>query len=391
MAEKINILHISRTSKLTGPENIFIDIIERLDRTRFAPMIALPDRAGDFYKKLRSRDVDVLIKKMPFIRMTRNPFLLIWFFINIIIINFSFFAIIRRKKIDIIVCNTIHEVLFIFIPLKILNKKLVFCFKNILDKKWKKKIRAWFSDIFADSIIAVSRKALEDYTLFSSKKKQSKKIIEVIHDGIDCNSLRKKETGEDLRRESDEFIILNIGNLTELKGQLLLLKALNSEKIKALNIKTLLIGDIYHESEMPYKEEIKKFITINKLDKKVSMPGYKKNISQYLKYGDIVVHCPIMEDAFPRVILEAFCFKKIVIATNIGGIPEMIKDNHNGFLCGINSGDLADKILYVYRNFNKLDSIKNNAFKSAEEDFSVKKQVIEMERIYNKIKNIDKG
>jgi glycosyltransferase involved in cell wall biosynthesis len=274
-------------------------------------------------------------------------------------------------------------------PVKILNRKLIICFKNILDSEWKKKLRAGFCNIFANSIIAVSEKALEDYTLFTSKNRSARKLISVIHDGIDCREFKKNFKEIDVmskyRDDGKEFIILNIGNLTELKGQILLLEAASSEKIKDLNIRILLLGDVYHKSEMVYKERIKKYIYENNLEKKVFMPGYQPDIESYLNLADVLVHCPIKEDAFPRVILEAFCFSRIVIATKIGGIPEMIKDNYNGFLCEVNKDKLADRILYVYSNKNKLNHIGENALKSVKENFNVDGQVIETEKIYKKV------
>jgi len=384
MPGKINILHISRTSKITGPENIFTDILERLDRERFSFTVILPDDRGEFYKKLKSRNIDVVVRSMPFLRTTRNPFLMLWFIINIITINLSLFSLIRKKRIDIIECNTIHELAYVFIPLKLLRKRLILFYKNILDKRWKKKIRVWLSDLFAHCIIAVSHRTLEDYMLFSSRRMQSRKIIEVIHDGVNCVSLCM-DSAESLKRKDDEFIILNIGNLTELKGQMLLLEAVNSDRVRDLDIKVFMIGDVYHASEISYKEKIKEYITSHKLQDKVIMTGHKKNIGAYLKKADMLIHCPVKEDAFPRVILEAFCFGRVVLATKIGGIPEIIRDGYNGFLCRVDKYKLAEKIMYIYTNRNKMDQITVNARRSVKEDFSVKKQADEMEKIYNRV------
>jgi len=390
--EKINILYISRTSKLTGPENILIDILKKLDKKRYSPVVVLPDNKGPFYKKLESCRVNIKIVRMPFLRVTFNPFLILWFFLNILKLNFSFLSILKKQNVKMVVCNTIHEALFLFITAKILKKKLIICFKNILDKSWKKKLRARFCDYFADGIIAVSKEALKDYTLFGNKKRSSSKIVSVIYDGIDCRELKKDFVKKDFlkkyRDNDSDFIIINIGNLTELKGQMLLLEALSSGKIKNLNIKVLLLGDVYHKSEILYKNRIERYIYDNKLGRKVFMLGYKQDIRNYLNDADILVHCPVKEDAFPRVILEAFCFEKIVVATRIGGIPEMIKNDYNGFLCEVDKEELADKILYVYHNRDKLKYIGLNALEMVRKEFSISTQVTETEKIYDKILRI---
>ncbi len=394
MTDEINILYMSRTSKLTGPENILIDVIRRLDKKVFSPLVVLPDSSGPFFKKLELHKINTIVRKMPFLRVTYNPFLLLWFFLNILILNFNFLFTIKKYDINLVVCNNIQEALYVSIPVKILKRKLIICFKNILDKRWKKKLRVRFCDIFADGIIAVSKRTLEDYTLFRSRKKSANKSVSVIYDGIDCEEFKVNFLETDIirkYRESDrDFIILNIGNLTELKGQILLLEAVNSKKIKDLGIKVLLLGDVYHNSEIPYKEKIIKYINENNLGKKVFMLGYQQDVRSYLNTADILVHCPIKDDAFPRVVLEAFCSRKTVVATKIGGIPEMIKDSYNGFLCEADRDSLADKILYVYKNKGKLGYIGENALRSVREEFNISSQVTETEKIYNKVSGFQK-
>ena len=116
---KINILYISRTSKITGPENILIDLLLELDKKTFLPIVILPDKKGLFYQKLRQNNINVLVKKIPFLRITYNPFLLFWFLISVFILNIDLFFTLKRFKTDIVVCNTIQEAIFLGVPVKI--------------------------------------------------------------------------------------------------------------------------------------------------------------------------------------------------------------------------------------------------------------------------------
>lgn len=392
MSRRIHILYISRTSKITGPENVLLDIIKRIDKNSFYPMVVLPDNKGPFYKKLIENNIAVLVVRMPFLRVTYNPFLLIWFLINIACINLYFCFILKNKKVDVAVCNTIQEALYISLPARILKKKLIICIKNILDKNWKKYIRAKFCKIFADKIVAVSKKASEDYTSLNFKNDSWKNKIVIVNDGIECREYIKdfKEINildKYLDKEANEFILLNIGNLTELKGQILLLEAASILSLSNIDFKVFIAGDIYHQSEMAYKNRLIEYIAENNLNEKVIMLGYQEDIRNLINSADILVHCPIMEDAFPRVILEAFCFEKIVLATKIGGIPEMITDKHNGFLCETDGKDLAKKISYIYDNMDNLGFIKKNAGKAVKEDFNLINHVLEIEKIYKELFN----
>lgn len=385
---KINIAYISRTSNLTGAEKITLDIVKSLDKKSFRPIVFLPDRDGIFYSELISFGIDARIVKTPFLRVTYNPISLVNFAIKIISLNITFKKIFNIDNIDIVSCNTVHEALFVFMAARLTKTKLVICFKNILDKKWKKIIRAKFCNMFADKIIAVSRKAEMDYTEFVPAKNKKSGISVVINDCIDyedyLNGFIPAELDYD-GKSKDDFVIINIGSIQELKGQMLLLRAINHPIFEGLNIKIIFIGDIYHKSDLAYKAEIVDYINENKLNDKVIMAGYQKDVRNHLYNCDLLVHCPVIDDAFPRVILEAFCFEKIIVATKTGGIPEMINDGFNGFLSEVNETSLREKIFFVYSNKKNLEHIKKNALDTVKNKFSLKNQVKETENIYLEI------
>lgn len=392
MKEKIKLFYISRTSKFTGAENILLDIVNNIDEKRFDPLVVIPDIKGFFYKKLRDSKINIMIVKMPFLRVTYNPFLILWFFISILIVNFRFYFIFKKNRADIIVCHTIQEMAYVFLAAKVLRKKLIICFKNILDRKWKKVIRTRFCQLFVDKIIAVSGKAAEDFILYSSKLKKYNNLVSVVHDSIDYYKYIEDFEQKDVflkyfRKKEDDFIILNIGNITELKGQLLLLEAISSNRLAGLNLKVVFVGDVYHQSDLEYKNKLLNLIEKNKLQEKVFLAGYQKDVKSFLNLSDVLVHCPVVDDALPRVVLEGFIFNNIVIATKLGGIPEMVNDRYNGFLCEVDKENLAEKILHVYNNRKKLEYIKRNAIKTVKEDFSLKNQIKELENIYMEVIN----
>src|SRR4030066_395497 len=387
-AKRIKILYISRTSKFTGAENILLDIVKYIDKKAFHPVVVLPDSKGLFYEKLIQSGIDTIIVKMPFLRVTYNPFLILWFAVSIIAENIAFLFIIIRLRADIITCHTIQEAFYLSIPAKLLRKKLIICFKNILNKKWKKYIRAKFAGLFADKIIAVSKKASKDFTDFNTERVNKAKV-EVVYDCLDygeyVKNICQKPLDKFFKKKNGDFVIVNIGNITELKGQVLLVKSVVKEKLKDKNIRVILIGDIYDSKDLIYREKIIEMIKANNLEDKVFLAGYQENVRGILKSTDAIVHCPIIDDALPRVVLEGYALRNIVIATKVGGIPEMITDGYDGFLVEVSSDAIADKIYYVYKNRYNLKKIKENALKTLINKFSLKKQINDLEILYKNI------
>lgn len=389
MVEINKILFISRTSIFGGAESSLCDLLRGINKSLYYPIVIMPDKNGMLYLELKELNIEVKIIKMPFIRKTLNIFLLIWFFLNLVFFNFYYILTIKKINPKIVVCNSFQDSFFVAFPAKLLRKKLIINIKNILDKSWKKKIRAKLCEVFADKVIASSKRNAEDFIKFNKKK--DKAII--IYDGIDFEDFTlnysKINVYDDFLEENDSSLkIINIGNLSELKGQALLIESILTENINKLDLKVFLFGDVYYKKDLPYKEKILNMIKDYNLENKVYLMGYKKNIKDYIKYSDILVHCPVLEEGLGMVVLQGFCYGKIVIGTNIGGIPEMIINGENGFLCNVNKEDLAEKILYVYNNFKKLDKIRDNSINTVRERFSLSQKILQTENVFKELLNI---
>ena len=386
MDKQSKVLYFSRTTLFGGAEISMYDLIRKLDNERYQTVCILPNRGGLLYKKLQKEKVEIKIFQMPFIRKTFNPFLLFWFFIVLIYSNIRLIFTIKKINPDIVVCNSFQDSFYAAIPTKILRKKLIINIKNILDKKWKKKFRAKICEIFANKIIASSKKNANDYKNYSNKKE---KAI-VIYDGIDADEFGTGYSEQDvyleyLSEEDKSIKIINVGNISELKGQLLLVESITSEILKDLDLKVFLVGSVNFEKDISYKEKIVDFVKKECLKDKVFFTGYIENIKDYIAYSDIVVHCPILEEGLGMVVLQAFCYKKLVIGTNIGGIPEMIDDNENGFLCQTNSKDLAEKIFYLIENINNLNEIRQNGYQKLRKYFTLDDKIVKTEKVYQEL------
>jgi glycosyltransferase involved in cell wall biosynthesis len=381
-----NILYLSRTSNFGGAEISLLDLITRIDKAKYHPIVFLPDKKGLFYKRLIENNIEVIIKKTPFLRKTINPLLLIWFFFNIIFFNFYFLSYISIKKIKIVVCNSFQDSFFVIFATKVSKSKLLIYIKNILDKNWKKYIRAKICQFFADYVIAISKKNAEDFTKYSNKKDK----IYLIYDGIDVDKFKNVQVSNGIHDNyvdkcKDSFKIINIGNISELKGQKLLAEAIMTDELKNKNLKVFFIGEAFFKRDIKYRGELLEYINKNKLEHRVFLLGFQNNIGKFINQSDLLVHCPIIEEGLGMVVLEAFSLHKMVIATNIGGIPEMIKDGYNGFLCLPDKDSLAEKISYVLSNKDNLGYVADNAKKVLKENFSLSIKIKKTEKIYKSL------
>jgi len=142
--------------------------------------------------------------------------------------------------------------------------------------------------------------------------------------------------------------LIYFGRLSEEKGLLFLLEAMKD--LKDINLK--LVGD------GPQKTELKNFIAANNLSN-VQLLGHKNGQELYnlIKNSRLVVLPSIWYENNPLAILEAFALAKPVIGSNLGGIPELVKEKETGFV--FKAGDFEDLKAKIKDNYFQIDLIRN--------------------------------
>lgn len=189
----------------------------------------------------------------------------------------------------------------------------------------------------------------------------------------------------DNRETKYEFssYIVYIGRLVKEKGLITLIQAMK----KITNVKLLIIGEGEHRKELEYLVDKE---GINNIEFK----GYisEENIKTAVKNAMFLVVPSEWYEVFGIVIIESFSMAKPVIGANIGGIPELIDDNVNGLLFKPgDAGDLAEKIIYLSDNKDKLREFGENARRKVLESYNQDIHYEKILKVYQdlvKIKNV---
>lgn len=194
----------------------------------------------------------------------------------------------------------------------------------------------------SNRIIAVSRQMKQDiqevYQIDGDK-------IEVIHNGIDTDKYRKKEDPELIEKYNiKKPFVLFIGRLTRQKGIFTLLKA--ARYINA-NVVFITGKPDTVDIEMEFSSEVKKLdnsIWINKM-------LTEDEIISFYSEADVFV-CPSIYEPFGIINLEAMSCSTPVVASNVGGIKEIVVDNQTGFLVPpAKPYMLSEKINHLLENY----------------------------------------
>lgn len=157
--------------------------------------------------------------------------------------------------------------------------------------------------------------------------------VEVIPNFI-CPNHYQRDTGSPLRKEladEGETLLAHVSNFRSVKRPVDCVEILGKVLEKGAKARLVMVGDGPQRSACEYRAEqlgIKQYITF---------AGKKANISDYLAVSDIFL-LPSELESFGLAALEALACEVPVIASRVGGIPEVVTDNETGFLS--NFGDI---------------------------------------------------
>ena len=177
-------------------------------------------------------------------------------------------------------------------------------------------------------------------------------------------------------------IIGTIGNLKSVKGQEYLIRAMK-DIVKDFPLATL---EIIGEGEE--RGNLEGLIRKLKLEHNVSLLGYKENPMPFMRHWNVFV-LPSVAETFGIVLLEAASVGLPIVATKVGGIPDIIQDKKIGVLVAPkNSKAIAKEVVDLIRHPVKAAKYKSAALERVK-DFEWKKVIKVLEENYLKLFNLN--
>lgn len=226
--------------------------------------------------------------------------------------------------------------------------------------------------IGSNHTIAVSEKTKKDISFLPFIKNR----IQVIHNGLDEFELLPKEEARSILAGTEKRLILSIGELHPSKGYDVALKALTKLPDEIRNgVDYRIIGGGEE------KEKLEQMIQELKLEDTVKLLGPIENAKKLLLGADILLF-PSRNENLPYTILEAGFASLPIIATNVGGVPEIITDMKDGILVHKeNSKEIREAIIYMVHNPERMKEFSIEIKKNITKNFSRNKMIKETARV----------
>ncbi len=210
----------------------------------------------------------------------------------------------------------------------------------------------------------------------------SKNKVSLIKNGVEQIKFKEKEVARvDLLLHSgkiDVGDVLWLGTIAELhknKGLKYAIEAVSKIKIPFVYF---IIG------EGEERKSLEKFIKDKKLENRVFLPGFMDEANLNLKAFDIFL-LPSIKEGLPYTILEAGLASLPVIATSVGGVPDIIQNDVTGILIKKESAiDIDSALKYLISNPDRQKLIGEKLREKVERDFSFDSMVRNTAELYQK-------
>ncbi|WPC17396.1 glycosyltransferase family 4 protein [Pediococcus inopinatus] len=354
----MRILHISRTMGQGGAEKI----VFQLCRDNYEQCQFVVSSGGSYVDELEK--IGIKHYKIPDIA-SRNPIKMIFCFWKIL-------KIVKKNRIQII--HTHHRMAAFYACLVsfFTNVGCVYTAHNVfIDKKMLLRF-----SLRKAIIVAVGdgvRKNLVDVYGFDVNK------IVTVYNSINTKIANQKNVDLIKAKQNGKYLVGIIGRITRQKGINIFLRALAEFSKKNKNVLGVIVGD---GEDL---ESMKKLASKLGIDEKVMFLGYQHNVLDIMRQLDLIVSASRWE-GLPLTPIEAFSQRKTIIATDIIGNNEIVKDQFNGLLFKKDSvNGLINSLQKISSDKRLKNRLEVNAYKTFQDKYRYDLFIDGYNNVYNSL------
>jgi len=357
-----------------GPEKLVYDMVKHIIKNQnnikiIKLEICCYDILGHFAEKLIGEKQKInlsLLKRKPGIDLF-YPFKLV--------------SLIKQKKIDVIHAHN-ATAWFYGTWASILTRVPIVYTEH--DRSFPTPLRLkyfhYFFGRYATAVIAVSKAVKENL-----EKYEHIKNAKVIYNGIDPDLFKPASIEEKVLKKKqlglnkNDFVLGNVGRMDYWKNQRILIEILPDLKKISPQIKLILVGGGEEEGNLK-KSAIKKGVKND-----VIFLGQRSDVNQILKAFDIFVF-PSLTEGLPLVVIEAMATGLPIVASHVGGIPELVVNGETGFLVSpASKEEIKEAIIKLLNNPELRKEMGQIARKRFETHFSLPQMVQKYIEVYEEV------
>jgi glycosyltransferase involved in cell wall biosynthesis len=337
-----NVLLLSESGELFGGGELsLLDLVIPLARSRFSPLVLCPG-PGALVDRLRAEGIPVEILEFPAWRSLR----------------------------PIALCRTLARLAALVEARRISLLHVLWHVRVKEPEGWKDRLLARLA-----TRIVVNSGAVAGRFTGSARAKVTR-----IHNGIDLHRFTPGPPPQELRRglglPSGVPVVGSVGRFVLYKGYAYLLEAARLVRQKIPEARWVLVGDGELRGEM--EAQCRRL----DLEGTVYFAGWQERVAEHLALFDLFV-LPSLGEHFGRVLLEAMAMAKAVVATDAGGVPEIVLHGQTGLLVPPADPEaMAAAVITLIQDRSLASRLGAAGRRRVESEFSLDRHVEAVEAVY---------
>jgi len=379
MQKKIKIIFVTAALEVGGAEKFLLDLLSRLDRGRFEPILATVVGSGKLEPNFRALNLPIYIHGRRRIK-----------YLGGLVQFWQLYKLFKKECPDIVHTQLFAPDLWGRLAARTAGVKVIITTEQNINvdqsalREWLKKLTYKLTTRAAAISLAVKNYMIAKYDVPAE-------TIEIIPNDVDFETLEKRmaearvfEEAGDKKREADGAeakttkIILTVGRLVLQKGQKYLIEAFSKLRDKE-NLELWIIG------EGPLEKELKGLVKKYLIEEQVKFLGVRFDVPELLVRADLFVF-PSLWEGLGIAVLEAAAARLPIIASKIDGILDIIEDDKSGILTPPRDvGALTEAMKELLNNPCKAREFGDAAYKHVKENFDIKIVTKKYEMMFEKI------
>jgi glycosyltransferase involved in cell wall biosynthesis len=371
MSTKIRVLECIRQGKIGGGESHLLNLVEYLDKSRFEPVV-LSFTQGPMIDRLGQMGVgtDVIYTEKPF-DLTK------WGRVK---------ELLKAKKVELIHAHGTRAASNVLWAARSLGIPVVY---TIHGWSFHPDQRPFLKRMRVAGESYITNRTAVNISVSEANQTSGKQFIKgfestLVNYGIDQKRFSPASVTRDVRAElgigADELLVLFIARFTKQKQPLAMIQAYKEALNTIPGMRLLMVGD----GEL--REEALQLSAGLGLGDRIIFQTFRQDVPDVLAAADIFV-LPSLWEGLPIGLLEAMAMGKAIIASDVDGTGEVLKNGQNGLLIPTGNlvSSLTEALVRLGRDRGMQKKFEQKAIETISGRFNVTRMAREIEAIYTNV------
>lgn len=361
-------MHLFVTLPVGGAENLLLNIVRKLDQSRFDSFVCCIGERGPIGEQIAEMGIPVI--ELHLMQKAGRDRRVVPALVDLI----------RRERIDLVHSQLYHANYYGRLAARKAGIPVVASIQNTYSNhKLHRQLINWYLGRHTAAIIVGSEDIRRDVMRFDHVLASK---IEIIPNSVDLScsdsSLSRTEARSRLGLSEQDRVIGTIGRLEEQKGHRYLIEALDLLRQRGMTVKLLLVGDGRERQALEAQaRELD-------LEQQVLMLGTRSDLGDLFRAMDLFV-MPSLWEGLSLAMLSAMAAGLPVVATDVGGVSRVFQGDTYGFpVSPGNAAALADKIAGCFAKLALAQAKGEKGAQYVRENYSADTMVQRVQAVYER-------